>query len=271
MSKLSQSPINLYGNAYGNYSLRALEQVRRDTYDEDIGQSGWMTCAELRMFAEWLNIGANSQVLDVCSGSGGPATFLARTYGCHVTGVDSNSSGIQNAQSLVAAQGLESRLTFLAADASLPLPVSQDSFDAILCVDAIIHLHDRRRVLADWHRLLRHGGRLLYTDPAVISGLISNEEISIRSSIGYFEFAPPGENESLIVAAGFRLTAKHDATENAALVSGNWHHARARYRNELVPLEGKANFEGLQRFLRIVNQLTRERRLTRWVFVAEKV
>jgi hypothetical protein len=98
----------------------------------------------------------------------------------------------------------------------------------------------------------------------------SSEEISIRCSIGYFAFARPSENERLIAGAGFRLAAQQDVTDNAASVFGKWHEARARCRNELMLLEGETNFEGLQRFLRIVNLLTTERRLTRWVFMGEK-
>ena len=39
---MSQS-VDLYGTAYGNFATEVLEQVRRDTYGEDFGQSSWVT------------------------------------------------------------------------------------------------------------------------------------------------------------------------------------------------------------------------------------
>jgi cyclopropane fatty-acyl-phospholipid synthase-like methyltransferase len=43
--------------------------------------------ATLELAAQ-MNLNADSQVLDIGSGLGGPARTLAETYGCQVTGVD---------------------------------------------------------------------------------------------------------------------------------------------------------------------------------------
>src|SRR5215470_3000696 len=88
------SSVELYGTAYGNFATQALEQVRRETYGEDMGQSSWVTAQEYRRFFDLLGLTANDHVLDVGCGSGGPALFLARERGCQVTGVDVNEAGI---------------------------------------------------------------------------------------------------------------------------------------------------------------------------------
>ena len=62
-------------------------------------------------------------------------------------------------------RGLSERTEFLAADCGVRLPFDAGTFDAALCIDAINHLLDRRGDLSEWARLLRPGGRLLYTDP----------------------------------------------------------------------------------------------------------
>jgi hypothetical protein len=74
--------VDLYGTAYGNFGTRALEQVRRDTYGEDFGQSSWVTAEEYRRFFRLLNLTAADHVLDVGCGSGGPAMFIGREVGC---------------------------------------------------------------------------------------------------------------------------------------------------------------------------------------------
>jgi hypothetical protein len=125
-------------------------------------------------------------------------------------------------------------------------------------------------VLREWHRVLREGGRGLFTDPVVVTGPVTNDELALRSSIGLFLFVPPGVNERLIERAGLRLVRQEDVTDNAALVSGRWHRARAAQRDELIAAEGAERFEGLQRFFESVHRLTSERRLSRIVYLVEK-
>src|SRR6266850_594830 len=71
-----------------------------------------------------------------------------------------------------------SRPKFGATDATGPLPFSNASFDAITCIDAINHFPDRPRLIAEWARLLRPGGRLLFTDPITLTGPLTNAEMA---------------------------------------------------------------------------------------------
>jgi SAM-dependent methyltransferase len=259
--------VDLYGTAYGNFATQALAQVRRETYGEDFGQSSWVTGHEYRRFFRLLELTAADHVLDVGCGSGGPAVFLARELGCRVTGVDVNEAGIQAGLALTRQAGLEGQIGFRRADVRDPLPFPEGTFDAIVCIDAMCHLPDRGRLLAEWRRVLRAGGRMLYTDPVVVTGLVSNEELATRSSTGYFEFCPPGINEQLIREAGFVLVGAEDVTENEVEVSRRWHAARQERAGELIRLEGKETFAGLQRFLATVHSLTGERRLSRFAYL----
>ena len=118
--------------------------------------------------------------------------------------------------------------------------------------------------------MLKAGGLLLFSDALVIAGMISHAEIATRSSIGYYEFSPPGENEQLIKAAGFCLLSVTDSSEAAAGIAKRWSNARERRKDELIAAEGQENFEGLQRFLSCVYTLTSEKRLLRLVYLARK-
>jgi len=162
------------------------------------------------------------------------------------------------------------RVSFTVADANSRLPFVDDSFDAILCIDSMNHFPDRLKVFQEWRRLLGPGRRAVFTDPVVITGPVTNDELAQRSSIGLFLFVPPGVNEQLIEAAGLHLLRQEDVTANAALVAGRWHESRQRHKDALIKIEGEERFAGLQQLFAAVHHLTSERRLSRIVYVVEK-
>lgn len=264
------NPIDLYDNAYSDFASDVEAAVRRETYGEDLGQTSWMTAEEWLEFSEKLGVEEGAELLEVGSGSGGPAVYLALARGCRVTGVDVNEHGVRNARELAHARGVDDRVSFLALDANQPLPFPDGHFDAVVSNDAMCHIRERSALLHEWYRVLRPGGRAIFTDAMVLTGPVSQEELATRSSIGFYLFVPPGENERLLEAAGFAVLEVQDVTANAAEVSGRRHDARGRHREALVAREGEANFEGLQRFLRCVRELSVERRLSRYAYLAEK-
>jgi SAM-dependent methyltransferase len=262
--------VNLYDNVYGDFGSTAEAAVRRETYGEDLGQSSWLTAREWLGFADQLRIVPESEVLEVGSGSGGPAVYLAQQRGCRVTGVDINEHGVRNARGLAAARGLADRVRFEPVDAGEPLPFPDECFDAVVSNDAMCHIGNRLPVLREWCRVVRPLGRVLFTDPMVLTGIVSNEECAVRTSIGSYVLIPPGANETMLRQAGFAVLAVDDVTANAALVAARWREARAHHREALVAREGDANFEGLQRFLQCVHTLSSEKRLSRYAYLAEK-
>ena len=164
-----------------------------------------------------------------------------------------NAEGVHNANTLAQQQGLSAQAQFQECDVSHPLPFAESTFDAIYSNDVLCHIPGRPTVLREMHRVLKPGGSFLFSDALVVGGMLSNEEIAVRSSIGFYLFLPLGENEKLIAAAGFQLVQVADTTKDAALTANRWHDARSRRSSELIALEGKANFEGLQKFLACVS------------------
>src|SRR5262249_5303638 len=178
-----------------------------------------MTAQEWLSFADKLKITEHSHVLEVGSGSGGPAMYLAMKRGCRINGVDINPHGVQNGLKLAQAAGLADRVEFPTIDAAETLSLGPATFSTILSNDAMCHIKHRVEVLRDWHRILRPSGLALFTDAMVITGLISHEELATRSSIGFYLFVPPGENERLLREAGFEVLEVEDLTANTASIS----------------------------------------------------
>jgi SAM-dependent methyltransferase len=187
-----------------------------------------------------------------------------------VTGIDANANGIETATALAQAGPHSDKINFILADANMRLPFEDHTFDGLLCVDSMNHFPDRLAILKEWNRVLRPGKRAVFTDPVVISGPVTNDELALRSSIGVFLFVPSGLNEHLIAQAGFKLVQQEDVTDNAALIGGRWCEARHNHKDDLLRIESPQQFESLQRFFDTVHRLTSERRLSRIVYVAEK-
>ena len=262
--------IDLYDGAYGNYETEIYRQVRVETYGEDLGQTSWVTTEESDQIPQILDLAPHSAVFELGCGSGRYALQLAQKCGCRIFGVDINESGVQTACRLAEAAQMSSLCRFEQCDASKRLLYPDGHFDAAFSNDVLCHIPSRVHILGELFRVLRPGGRLVFSDALVINGVISNAEIAIRSSIGNYLFIPSGLNEQLIEQGGFRLLQADDTTSGASMIAKRWHDARETRREALISFEGETNFDGLQQFLRCVHTLTSERRLLRIVYAAQK-
>ena len=261
---------DFYGPQYARFHSELAAELRREVYGEDIGQQGWRSAAEQRDIADLLRVGSRSHVLDVACGAGGPSLALVEKTGCRLTGLDAEAAGIAHAQTDASGRGLADRASFAVLDCGGPLPFPDADFDAILCIDAICHLPDRAATLSEWARLLRRGGRLLFSDPVVLTGAVAKTELDVSAATGFFLFAPPGINEAAINGAGLTLLGCEDRTTATAEIAARWHAARARRAAILERDEGPAWFERRQRFLAMTAALSSSRRLSRYLYVAEK-
>lgn len=262
--------VDLYGASYRGFATGPYAEIRREAFGEDVGQTGWLTAAEQDLFTGWLGLGATSRLLDLACGSGGPTLRMAARTGCAAIGLDQHAAGIAAAEAAAAERGLAALASFRTGDAAAALPFADAAFDALTCIDAINHLPDRPAVLAAWRRVLKPGGRLLLTDPVVLTGPVTSVELAFRASIGLFVFVPPGADEAMLRQAGFTVERVVDRTANMAANAAGWLRARARREPELRALEGDAAFDGQQRFLATTAALAAEGRLSRQAILARR-
>jgi len=265
------SPTGRYDANYGNFQTELYAQIRREAFGEDIGQNSWLTSDEHNKFLEWLDLASGKILLDVGCGAGGPALRIAAITGCSVVGVDVHEHAVATAVSLAAQRGFAERTKFHVANASGPLPFSDASFDAITCIDTINHLPDRQRIIAEWTRLLKQRGRLLFTDPVTVTGPLTNAEIEIRSLGGFYLFTLQGYDESIIAQCGLRLLRCEDVTANMAKVAEARRTARASRSIALREIEGTLEYDSQQEFLAVTARVAAEGRLSRFLYVSEKV
>jgi SAM-dependent methyltransferase len=264
------------GNAVGYdtffrvFDSALMQQIRREAYGEDIGQHSWVTASQLRVDVARLKLSASSELLDLGCGPCGPLTFVVSLVRCNASGVDASAAALESGRTRAAALGVSSQVTLRHADLNEALPFAAQSFDAAMSLDVILHLRDRSAFFREVLRILRPGGRFLFTDAAVLTGAISNDEARRRSAISYAQFVPPGLNEKLLASAGLRLL----ETENRT--SSTFETARARltvygkYRTDLELLSGAQAFHSQLEYLETVAELARRAALSRMMYLAEK-
>src|SRR6266705_3143868 len=74
--------IDLFDSTYSHFTKQVLETIRKETFSQDIGQNSWTTVEEYDRFLSWLDLRPEHDVLEVASGSGGPALYLANSVSC---------------------------------------------------------------------------------------------------------------------------------------------------------------------------------------------
>jgi SAM-dependent methyltransferase len=261
---------DFYGPQYARFSSALAAELRREVYGEDVGQQGWRTAVEQAEIASLLRLGANARVVDVGCGAGGPSLALVARTSCRLTGLDSEPAAIAQAQEQARARAASDHASFSVFDCTDRLPFADGALDAVVCVDAVCHLPHRFATVSDWARVLREGGRLLFTDPAVLTGAVARDELDVRASAAFFLVVAPGHNEKAIESAGLALLRSEDRTAAVAEIASRWHAARLHRAAALKEEEGIEWFEGRQRFLATTADLAGSRRLSRFLYLAEK-
>jgi sarcosine/dimethylglycine N-methyltransferase len=156
-------PINeqqiLHDLARDGIALEGLTEAVLQRYDQD--HFGGLEAVDV--LARKAGIAPERRVLDVCSGMGGPARYLAFHYGCRATGLDITESRHEGAIRLTRLVGLEDRVDFHLGNA-LAMPFADASFDVVLGQEAFCHVPDKPRLIAECVRVVRPGGVIAFTD-----------------------------------------------------------------------------------------------------------
>ena len=113
-----------------------------------------------RFFVDVVQPSEGATLYDMAIGTGDISIPMARRYPTiRVVGVDYSSSMLIRARRKIRTAGLEERISLLESDIrECPLPDS--TADLITSAFTLRNLPDRDRVLSEFHRLLKPGGRL---------------------------------------------------------------------------------------------------------------
>jgi len=159
--------------------------LRRDLWEpgDDLGQHSFLTPLHFERIADRLGLGPQTRVLDLGSGTGGPAIHIAAHSGCRMTGLEINEVGVQTAQRLLVDSGLEERVDFVQGD-GMRLPFADATFDVVISMNVMNVFQDKVGLFGEVRRVLRPGGTW-----AFVSGTFDfdegDAEIRERLARGY--------------------------------------------------------------------------------------
>lgn len=185
--------------------------------------------------ARALNLKPDETVLDIGSGLGGPARYLAHTFGCRVTGVDLSPSFVEAATFLAEQAGLSDKVTYRCADA-LSLPYDDESFDVAVTQHVAMNIADRARLYSEARRVLRPNGKLAIFDVVAGDGRALHFPVpwSRTPETSFLTTGP--EMRALLEDQGFRVESWIDRTEAGVAWFAQMQRARAASSGPPPPL-----------------------------------
>jgi ubiquinone/menaquinone biosynthesis C-methylase UbiE len=141
-------------------------QLAAEAYGADhpaeVQPFGMTTWWVLGRYVSELRVGPGMQLVDLACGRGGPGLWVARATGAGLIGVDWSPKAVELAQRRAADFVPDGRAAFQVGDlAATGLPDA--SADAVMCADAIFFATDRVEAFAEVARILRPGGRFVFT------------------------------------------------------------------------------------------------------------
>lgn len=154
----SEDADNFYFHIWGG------EDIHIGVYEHNAEDIATASRRTVEAIANQLSgVAAGTRILDIGSGYGGAARYLAKRFGAHVTALNLSETENERNRQMTHEAGLTDLIDVV--DGSFEdIPASDESFDIVWSQDAILHSGKRERVVAEVARVLRPGGEFVFTD-----------------------------------------------------------------------------------------------------------
>jgi cyclopropane fatty-acyl-phospholipid synthase-like methyltransferase len=204
--------------------------------------------------AKQLGLGPGSRVLEIGSGIGGPARYLAHTTGCQVTALELQQAVHDVAADLTARCGLTDRVQHICGDAlSHPLPTA--TFDAVVSWLAILHIPDRKLLCTRLAQALRPGGACYIEDLCQRAPFAAPDLHDLRRFVFGVSVTTIAEYAADLRASGFtEITTTDETADWAPYASARLAAWRAN-RDSYVRVHGEGAYAAQDLFYAVIARL----------------
>ncbi len=162
--------------------------------------------------ADMLKVVPADHLLDVGSGIGGPARYMARRFGCRVTGIDLTDEFCEVARHLTRLLAMESRVSFQLGDA-LAMPFADASFDGAYSMNVSMNIADKAGLYREIRRVLKPGGWLMLAELAKGPGADLDYPTPWAASSSTSFLVTPDETRAGLEAAGFEVIQTRETSD----------------------------------------------------------
>ncbi|HFD14985.1 MAG TPA: methyltransferase domain-containing protein [Rhodospirillales bacterium] len=170
--------------------------------------------AATERFARSLPLQPGMEILDIGSGLGGAARYLALAYGCRVTGIDLTPALVAAARILSERVGMGDRVRFEEGSA-LDLSFPDGSFDGAYTIHVGMNVADKRRFYGEAFRVVKPGGFFALYDVVRLTGE-PDYPVPWAESPETSHLATPDMLEELLRELGFEVREVIDRTAEGA-------------------------------------------------------
>lgn len=195
----------------------------------------------------FLGPGPQTRILDVGSGLGGPARYIADRTGSRVTAVEIQADLNSTATSLSARCRLDGLVQHINGDI-LDGVVDADAFDGLLSMLCVLHIPDRAALFGLCARALVSGGRLFIDDYIQLAPFSPGEAAELAEKV-YCPYVPTHDRYVAdLEEAGFVEIVTKDKTDDwTDFVNSRFERFRSN-RAELIERYGLTTVDNLDDF-----------------------
>ena len=162
--------------------------------------------------AGMLKVAFTDRLLDIGSGIGGPARYMANRFGCMVTGIDLTQEFCEAARHLTRLTGLESKVDFEEGDA-LSMPFADASFEGAYSMNVSMNIADKAALYREIQRVLKPGGWLMLSELAKGPGAPLDYPTPWAATAESSFLSTPEETKQGLEAGGFEIVDFRETAE----------------------------------------------------------
>ena len=154
--------------------------------------------------AAGISVSPSDHLLDIGSGIGGPARYMATRFGCKVTGIDLTEEFCDVARRLTSAMGLEGQVTIEEGNA-LAMPFGEATFEGAYSMNVSMNIEDKAGFYGEIFRVLKPGGWLVLSELAQGPGGAVPYPAPWALTEDSSFLSTPEETKAGLEASGFRI------------------------------------------------------------------
>jgi cyclopropane fatty-acyl-phospholipid synthase-like methyltransferase len=243
-----------------------VHRIHRELAAINIGDDSSLSVEQLTPFDQYHYFGTDAvdeaiaalglrpgmRVLDVGSGIGGPARYMASRVGVHVTALELQPDLDQLAASLTQRCGLADLVEHRCGNI---LDGDVTTYDAIVSFLCFLHIADRSRLMAVCRGALKRGGGMYLEDYGKHREPTTDEAAALAVKVQCPTLPWPSEYEAQLRAAGFAEIDIDDVTSQWTDFTGSRLGAFRVARERNIAMHGLDVVDGLDDFYANVARL----------------